>query len=100
MSLPRPCFRDANLGPLTDSGGPAVDTTPPKKTESEKLFEKYLLSVGFEPKDWDFEPAIPKPPDYLLRWQGSANWVSPEAASGVRRSQTSRANVRKSVSVL
>ncbi len=42
------------------------------KTESEKLFERYLDSSGFAGK-WTYEPLIEgkiKRPDYLLHWEG------------------------------
>lgn len=45
--------------------------TPSVKTESEVLFEEYLLASGLT--DFEFEPSIPgtaKKPDYLLRVQG------------------------------
>jgi len=43
----------------------------PTKTESEALFEQYLLANAYV--DWEFEPEIggqTKHPDYLVRWQG------------------------------
>lgn len=43
------------------------------KNESEKLFEQYLDSNGFQGQ-WIYEPSLPgksKRPDYLLSWKGN-----------------------------
>ena len=46
------------------------------KNESEKFFEQYLDSNGFQGK-WTYEPSIPeknKKPDYLLNWKGEKHF--------------------------
>ena len=46
------------------------------KNESEKIFEQYLDSNGFQGK-WNYEPSIPgkiKKPDYLLNWKGKKHF--------------------------
>ena len=43
------------------------------KNESEKVFEQYLDSNGFQGR-WTYEPSIPgksKKPDYMLNWKGN-----------------------------
>ena len=48
-----------------------MGTRSDHRTESERLFEEYLVSNGYE--DWEYEPDIPgrrKHPDYLLRCRG------------------------------
>ena len=46
------------------------------KNESEKIFEQYLDSSGFQGK-WEYEPTIEgknKKPDYLLNWKGGKHF--------------------------
>lgn len=46
------------------------------KNESEKFFEQYLDSNGFQGK-WEYEPTIEgknKKPDYLLNWKGEKHF--------------------------
>lgn len=46
------------------------------KNESEKIFEQYLDSSGFQGK-WEYEPTIEgknKKPDYLLNWKGDKHF--------------------------